>query len=467
MSISRRTYLSILGVVAWSTTAVDSVFIILDAASLSVAKVSFAGILIAASALDVVSLISVGVFSIHDFRYAWKKRGIVKGSLARRVLASSCILLSIMAMVLSLVALCTLKSRSRDVQKATSKAAVSSWATHLGAQFTFWALSCFSQIILFSTSLWATRREETKLTTGPRFSSGPRDSVMSEVRNSHQIANLHIIEPTQPSSPLAALPSPTFSARSGHSLKSWRDSLQSAVRPVTSRTKLINNRPSFNRDARSVYSDGYSIDNVSQSDGFETWDTSAVDPQSREVATAIQLPTRGTALEPIPGSRPASPARALDGPFPDTDGRQSPALTPPKMYLDTSRPPSPAISEAHIHPLFRTESPTPPPAATPGTSILASPLSSQIITCPPRPYSRMRSNSTRTTSPSPLAHQQSFQSLHERAMSPNSQRDIRSPSPPSRELTPPIPDFVLNSSPRSSFNSSRRKVSLQRPETPS
>jgi hypothetical protein len=210
--------------------------------------------------------------------------------------------------------------------------------------------------------------------------------------------------------------------------------LHYVVRPVTSRTKLIN-RPSFNRDAHSVYSAGDSS-NISQSDGFETWDTSDA---------VVPGPSRGTVLETIPGSRPASPARALDGPFSLPDA-ESDLVPPPKMVPDVSRPPSPATSEAHIHPLFRTESPTPPPAATPGTMIVASPLSNQMIACPSRPYSRMRSNS-RAASPSPLVHSQSFQG---RSSSP--QRSSRSLSPPSREMTPPIPDFVLNSSPRSSMS---------------
>jgi len=271
---------------------------------------------------------------------------------------------------------------------------------------------------------------------------------------------LYMMEPAIPSSPLAPLPSPTFSSRSSHSLKSWRDSLQQVVRPVTSRTKLIS-RPSTNRDTRSIYSDGRSIDSVSQADGFEAWDTSDVDPCAREVsfqsardATMLSpkdgasqsAPSRGTALEPIPGSRPPSPARALDGPFPlVSDGRESPALAPPpKMLPDLSRPPSPVVSEAHIHPLFRTESPTPAPPTTPGTTVMASPLATQMIPCPPRPYSRMRSNSSRAASPSPLLHSQSLSSLR------NAAGTRRSPSPPQRAITPPIPDFVLNTSPQNS-----------------
>jgi hypothetical protein len=312
-------------------------------------------------------------------------------------------------------------------------------------QFIFWSLTLISQVTLYSSPLWAIPQKQ----PSPSFpDEGPRDSVMSEMRDSHHSTSLQMLEPVLPHSPLAALPSPTFSTRSSHSLKSWRESLHHAIRPTNSRTRLIS-RTSFGPETRSVYSDAQSIATVSQPDGFDMWDTSSVDTQTREAV--LHAPGRGTALEPIPGSRPVSPARPLDGPFPAVDEEPETGLPmPPKLCPDMSRPPSPAVSEAHIHPLFRSESPVPPPAATPGTSIVASPLSSQAITCPPRPYSRMRSHS-RGASPSPLT-------MHSKTFSPSgSRRSSRSPSPPSRKMTPPIPEFVLNVSPRSSVSNLRAK----------
>ncbi|KAF2243307.1 hypothetical protein BU26DRAFT_437362 [Trematosphaeria pertusa] len=394
--------------------------------------------------------------AVFSTQYAWKREGLIKNSTpSRRILAISCVVLSGTALIVSLASIVTIKSRLKEVTSAHSRGTVTDWNDYLNGQIGVWILACLTQCALYSSLLWSKPKPQIQ----PISLSGPRDSVMSEVRHSDQTANLYILEPTQPSSPLAALPSPTFSTRSSQSLKSWRESLHHAVRPVTSRTKLIK-QPSFTRDARSIYSDGHSIANVSQSDGFDSWEVgrrSHISLSNKDAAIQLaSAPSRGTALEPIPGSRPASPARALDGPFPASDDGHDELPPPPKLMPDISRPPSPAISEAHIHPLFRSESPTPPPAATPGTSIVASPLANQMIACPPRPYSRMRSNS-RAGSPSPLVHSQSFQ---ERAMTP--QRNSRSPSPPSREMTPPIPDFVLNPSPRSSMSGthSRRKVSL-------
>ena len=262
---------------------------------------------------------------------------------------------------------------------------------------------------------------------------------------------------------LGALPSPTFSTRSSRSLRSFRESLRHVVRPVTSRTTLISQK-SFTREAPpSVYSNRQSIDTVSHPDGFDSWDTSSVCLPARD-AVLQTVHSRGTTLEPIPGSRPNSPARALDGPFlselPEEDDDDEDLAPPPRMMPDISRPASPAHSEGHIHPLFRSESPSgPPPTTTPGTNILASPLSNQAIACPPRPFSRMRSNSqlSQTSTNHPGLHQaRSF--TRERATSLRSMS--RSPSPPSRPLTPPIPEFILNSSPRSSMSGSRR-VQLQ------
>ncbi|PSN67834.1 hypothetical protein BS50DRAFT_350121 [Corynespora cassiicola Philippines] len=454
----RRFYLSILGAVACSATAADTVLRFLDAASLSFAQVSVVGLAIAASALDVVALCCVGLFA---FQFAWKREGVIKRSLwGLRLLVIFCVLPSLSASMVSLASIAVTRSRSKELSSKTSKGPIKDWDSHLAAQVIIWILAFVSQNGLFAWSLFSKPEVQPQPSIA---TSCPRDSVMSEVRHSHQTTDLYMLEATQPSSPLAALPSPTFSARSSQSLRSWRESLQQVVRPVTSRSRLIN-RPSFTRDSGSLHS----VDTISQFDGFESWDTSSVDPQTKD--TIIQsAPSRGTALAPIPGSRPASPARALDGPFPvvPEDEELEDLAPPPKMLPDTSRPPSPSVSEGHIHPLFRSESPTPPPAATPGTNILASPLANQMIACPPRPYSRMRSNS-RTASPSPLMHSHNMPersiSSQRSQRSQRSERSSRSPSPPSRAMTPPIPDFVLNSSPRSSINS-RRKVSLQAEST--
>lgn len=434
---SRKFYLSLVGVVTWSSTAAETILNILEASAFSTSHESLLPIAAASSAFNAISLCCIPFYTWQECR----RRGAnTDRSMQVRAMAGMSIAFSVVALIVNLVLIILIKSRWNEVVRSSSQGAVINWNTHIVTHIAFWVLSCVGQIMLYISSCW--KRQAPKAHTVE--ASGPRDSVMSEIR---QPSRIYIMGPNDPSSPLAALPSPTFSTRSSHSLQSFRDSLRHVVRPATSRTTLIS-RPSFNRDARSVYSQSESIDNVSHSDGFDSWDTSSVSLSARDVVMQT-APSRGTTLDPIPGSRPTTPARALEGPFltelPEEDEDLTP---PPKMIPDVSRPPSPAVSEAHIHPLFRTESPVPAPEATPGTSILASPLSNQAIACPPRPFNRMRSNSQLNQTQSLRGRASSLQSMS------------RSPSPISRELTPPIPDYVLNSSPRSSMSGSR-KVQLQ------
>jgi hypothetical protein len=439
---SRKFYLSLVGVIAWSSTTTEAVLVILEASSFSANQNSLLPVAAAASALNAISLCCIGGYTIQNVRRRNRAQG---RSTLETLLATSSILLSGIALIVTIVLIILIKVVNwDDIIQNSSKGPVINWASVVSAQIALWAISCVTQIVLYTSPLWKKKAPKVQVISV----SGPRDSVMSELRSSQPSRNLFLMEPAQPSSPLAAaLPSPTFSSRSSHSLKSFRESLRHVVRPATSRTTLIS-RTSFSRDARSIYSQSESFENVSHSDGFDSWDICSVPAQARDVVMQA-APSRGTTLEPIPGSRPTTPARALEGPFltelPEEDEDLSP---PPKMMPDYSRPPSPAVSEAHIHPLFRTESPVPPPEATPGTSILASPLANQAIACPARPFNRMRSNS----------HLSQTHSARGRTSSPHA--SSRTPSPISRELTPPIPDYVLNSSPRSSM-SGTRKVQLQ------
>ncbi|KZM24578.1 uncharacterized protein EKO05_0008630 [Ascochyta rabiei] len=442
---SRKFYVSLFGALAWSSTAADTALSIVEVASISTTQASLLHIAAAASALDVVSLCCIGFYVVQ---YARRRDSFMERSIqARKALVGVSVVLSATALAVSLALIISIRSKWNEVLSTSSSGPISNWEGLFAGHVIVWAISCFNQIVLYSSVFWKRHTPELQ----PITVSGPRDSVMSEMRSATPNRNLFTMEPAHPSSP-------TFSSRSSQSLRSFRESVRHAVRPVTSRTTLIS-RPSFNRDTRSIYSDAHSIDNVSHSDGFDSWDTSSVGLQARD-AVMQTAPSKGTPLEPIPGSRSVTPARALDGPFlPEIDEELSEEdLVAPRMIPDISRPPSPAVSEAHIHPLFRTESPIPPPEATPGTSIVASPLADQLITCPARPYQRMRSNSNlrnNTTSPSPLT---SAQSLRGRTISPHA--GPRTPSPPSREMTPPIPDFILNSSPSSSMSGSR-KVSLR------
>ncbi|KAL6705410.1 hypothetical protein ACN47E_007059 [Coniothyrium glycines] len=442
-----RPYVRPVGAIASSSTATEAILFILEIVVFSTSQPALFSVTATAAALELVSLGCITYYTITESRRL-RRFGDAPERWEHFFLCSS-ILVSVAALIVSLVSIVLKKTTSQDTIISSSPGQGLQWLNLISGQIAVWVISSVSQVFLYSMSVRCRKATETR----PVTSSGPRDSVMSESRPSRP-NDLYLMESSRSVAVLGALPSPTFSTRSSHSLGSFRESLRHVVRPVTSHTTLIS-RPSFTRDSHSVHSDFQSFEDIPRSDGFDSWDTSSVSLPVRD-AVMQTAPSRGTTLEPIPGSRPASPARVLDGPFlseflEEDAGRLTPP--PPRMVRDVSRPPSPVVSEAHIHPLFRTESPT-PPLATPGTSILASPLANQAIACPARPFNRIRCNS-RAASPSPLSHAKSF--TRDRALSMPSRS--RSSSPPSREMTPPIPDFILNASPRSSMSGSR-KVNL-------
>ncbi|GAB7352992.1 hypothetical protein MBLNU459_g3557t1 [Dothideomycetes sp. NU459] len=204
--------------------------------------------------------------------------------------------------------------------------------------------------------------------------------------------------------------SPTLSACSGAA--SLRDSVHQFIKPVTSRTRLIR-QSSFPKDTASIYSDA-PTEIRQESDGFETWEVEPV--PAADTINSSPLTRHMPQLETIPGSRPVSPARPLDGPFPDDPSPEEVPLPDSPLYADLQQPPvyiprtgstsagnSPtaatfappfaalvrrpsgpntaiANDQLHIHPLFRTDSPTPPPVASPGTIVMASAFAGQVVT---------------------------------------------------------------------------------------
>jgi hypothetical protein len=201
-------------------------------------------------------------------------------------------------------------------------------------------------------------------------------------------------------------------------------------------------------------------------DGFDSWDLSAVELHSRHFvisaanSTNTSSPSHGRFLETIPasptGSRSPSPGFPLDLEPPSRRRRSrshSPATTMMVKHRGDAAP-SPTGSEAHIHPLFRTDSPTPPPSATPGTIVTAAPGAGQAI-IDRQSLHRMRSGSLPNSS-SPLGHSRSLDDMASTLK--DNDESGRPPSPPEREMTPPIPDWILGAGPRNSFSGySRRK----------
>ncbi|KAI9818546.1 MAG: hypothetical protein M1827_000605 [Pycnora praestabilis] len=304
-----------------------------------------------------------------------------------------------------------------------------------------WGTAVLAQCLFYTFSLWSLRQREAQPVPVP-CEDPEHGSEMQETTRPNTSHTAHS-RPSQEQS----LPSPTHSATPSETISSIRSSLSQVVRPVTSRTKLLVRQTSFPRYSKHSSSDSAYRDREREQDGFDTWDTSSVGPQVRQaVLQSSPPPTRGGVLEPIPGSRSPSPGLALEGPFPLLSPTVSPSSHP--------RPPkrrSQSFNEDHIHPLFRTDSPTPPPTATPGTNVTAAPLGGRVLFGSRRAITRTRSESL-PSSPSPLVHSHSSD--------PSTIR--RSVTPPSREMTPPIPDFILSAGSRSSLvGYGKRKASLR------
>ncbi|KAI1768783.1 hypothetical protein GGR53DRAFT_352646 [Hypoxylon sp. FL1150] len=227
-------------------------------------------------------------------------------------------------------------------------------------------------------------------------------------------------------------------------VSSIRTSLSHTVRPSPSKTLLLSTSSRTGRRPASIDSNGYRERLSMTEDGFDSWDTSSVDAQNRQIVGEISPPTRARFLETIPASpttsRSPSPGCPLDL-EPPKRNRRSRSYSPlPRPHHERSLSPQSTSGELHIHPLFRSDSPVPPPAATPGTVVIAAPNAGQTIS--EKSLTRMRSGSL-PTGPGNLSRQGSYDSFR-KTPSPNPDRLRPEELAGERKMTPPIPDWILN-----------------------
>lgn len=117
--------------------------------------------------------------------------------------------------------------------------------------------------------------------------------------------------------------------------------------------------------------------------------------------------------------------------------------------------PDSSVNELHIHPLFRSDSPTPPPTASPGTSVLAAPHAGRVISRQSSMQSmrRLRSGSL-PAAHSPLIRQTSFDSLKPTRLRDDGDVGRKSADPQSeRKMTPPVPEWLLSPAMKASLES--------------
>lgn len=257
-------------------------------------------------------------------------------------------------------------------------------------------------------------------------------------------------------------------------MSSFRSSMSHLIRPISSKTRLLPSSQRSSRRKSSLDSSGFHERcSVATEDGFDSWDTSAVDPQNRQTVLETSSPVPGRFLETIPASpttsRSPSPGTPLDLEPPNTRGRGRSCSYGAAESAHGMQPPviteHESVSESHIHPLFRSDSPLPPPAATPGTVVIAAPNAGQVISdCQSiRTLHRMRSGSL-PAAPSPLSRQGSLDDFHRSrtekgsSTSPSATPELREepeeeeqPKETERKMTPPIPDWILSAGSRLSM----------------
>ncbi|KAK0124632.1 hypothetical protein ONS95_009579 [Cadophora gregata] len=372
--------------------------------------------------------------------------------------------------ILSAVSSAILLGLMRTRQDLPKRIITSSTKALVIASFIVWAISLLSQAVFIICMVIIQRRDfqQQIQTYDPEREPQNVSEMIESARpgaSSVQRSMGHRTTPSLESPP----PSSGRSRAGSDTMSSFRSSFSQVVRPISSKTKLISHNHRSPYRPQSIESN-HRETIVSIEDGFDSWDTSAVDSQSRE-AVASASPTPPRFLETIPASpttsRSASPGFPLDL-EPPKRRKRSRSYSPANSSRDLSKtartqsPTESVSSEAHIHPLFRTDSPTPPPAATPGTIVTAAPGAGQVISDRQsiRSIHRMRSGSL-PSSPSPLVHSTSLDSI--RLAIEREELEILEEVGGERTLTPPIPDFILNGGPRSSmqlYNSRKKPAGL-------
>lgn len=416
---------------------------------------------IVASGLEGISVVLLLILLGRQIRYQSRSQVLDSGHRRQHtyMLAGFVGIFGVLSAVASAVLLGMMRNRIGELPRRTIH---SSTEGLMAGAFVTWAISLVSQASFVVCMVLVQMKEFRQQIQPYRIDAEPRSFPEMEESTEQRVSTSH--GPTDLQNPRSPRPSSARSRAGSDTMSSFRSSLSQVVRPITSKTKLIQNNQRFVNRPSSVDSNHHDP-SVSVEDGFDSWDTSAVDAQSRYAVESSASPTPQRFLETIPasptGSRSPSPGFPLDLEPPKTRQRSrsySPANSHRNRIGDrprTARTISPTesmVNESHIHPLFRTDSGTPAPAATPGTTVTAAPESIRSL--------RMRSESLPS---SPLAHSSSFESVRlalEQQQQQVNELERLAELGGERTLTPPIPDFILNGVPRSSVQGQqpRRKT---------
>lgn len=444
---------------------------------------------LAAAVLDILALAGLLIFTLVQF---WRShRFLLWSQLQRWIIVLTVIAPSIAASILSIYVLAWMHNNRLRPELVNHDL---NTPQQLNAAIAMWVISLIAQAAFYTMSFLQAPSSLDNIITSSETGVFSVDSPHKDP------ISMAVFRAPSSSYPRSIPESPTFSTVTTSPLASVRNSMTSFLRPTTSRSRLVPIRgESFTKEVITPTPE-LASEPIRHEDGFETWEVELrADPTEPISPSPCAQPPR---LETIPGSRPVSPAHPLDGPFNsdpepieeapisalssnkssfDTsirsyhDARADPLSLPtsPSVYMPLSptfpnagndspitrsftppfavptRRPSGPNDQSHIHPLFRTDSPEPPPMASPGTIFTASPWGGQVLPADSE-YGRGRKNSvfsrydgSRPSSPASLRPGSSRSTVRSPALLKSySQGDLKAAqrSVSATDKRPPMPE---------------------------
>ncbi|RDH35260.1 hypothetical protein BDQ94DRAFT_140511 [Aspergillus welwitschiae] len=324
---------------------------------------------------------------------------------------------------------------------SAKKSTVTRHQSLLVARCTIWAISVLSQGILGGYLLTTlTRRESTSNWSPP--------SVSQELEVLSDKASVKDASTVQSSS-LAS-----ESQRPSADLKTSPDTVPPIQPSVSNTESQASNRYSgrtlFQHDSKQSSFD-LQRSYVPPGDTTVTPATVEEHPGDQTGSAAV-----GAKLRPEPPKIRRSYSdtkRSLDGLVRQPSSARSSPATSSTQLVTPARPAPPKLKlpdESFIHPLFRSDSSSPPPTPMPGTTVIASPAAGQTISV--QALNRVRSTrSLRSQAP------RSRSPLFDQPLN-GMERNTESPEPSGRGS--PMPSFIMAADVRSSISRYEKKYDL-------
>ncbi|KAJ8606260.1 hypothetical protein MRB53_041082 [Persea americana] len=440
-----QAYTNILAVTAILLQTISSALLLAISVELYDQHKSAEGLSIAALIFTSIALFTICCVVLYDRRSTYRASNLSSGRLLIQ-------LKGLVALAAALITLASLIWTETQCLHGTEKPVTATTASLVYAEFVFWALASLSTILLW---IRMSAARQNARASRPAHAKRPSTSTTLQSRSTPQKSKFYDPE-SQDSSPKSFT---TYT--DSNSPPSSPPQPQQTLAEQTSMTQLLPRRSSMNS-----FATAHTVPSPTSSA-----------PSSRPT-TPYQRRPPPTNLETIPGSRPASVALALDGPFPEEDleddherreheqaddrqpralhnmhsfsamstsslddaptsyatyrnrfrrpsmpsrpgsaqGQHASATTSPNLTSGMSPNPStslfplntaalsggplagedaetgtakPEHDQSHIHPLFRTDSPLPPPTPSDGTIVMASAFAGQML--PLRSLSRASS----------------------------------------------------------------------------